>query len=270
MKDYYLINEISKLYGIGPDSLRYYEKIGIISPERSESGYRLYSLKDIYKLSIISDLRRLDFTMKQIKEYLDYQSVANTLELLREESAIIKEQVQSLIATELSINKRMRRITELSQIATGEFRESFIPERKCLQLRTRITKDEETDLAIQKLQRKHEDKIQAFGTQTIGAIPSMEAFRKGNYGVFSSVFFVLEEDTKFFDFSIPEGRYISLFYRGSYDQSPQKINAVFDFAEAKNFQLAGEPLELYHIDNRHTVVEKEFLTEIQVNVIDKE
>ena len=32
MKNYYKINEISKLYNIGVDSLRYYEEIGIHDP----------------------------------------------------------------------------------------------------------------------------------------------------------------------------------------------------------------------------------------------
>ena len=47
MKDYYKINEISKLYGIGVDSLRYYEKLGILRPRRDTNGYRLYDLKDM-------------------------------------------------------------------------------------------------------------------------------------------------------------------------------------------------------------------------------
>ena len=51
MQEYFKIGEISKLYGIGADSLRYYEKIGILRPERSESGYRHYSLQDIWKLN---------------------------------------------------------------------------------------------------------------------------------------------------------------------------------------------------------------------------
>lgn len=44
MKDYYKINEISNLYGIGVDSLRYYEKIGVLIPRRDTNGYRLYGL----------------------------------------------------------------------------------------------------------------------------------------------------------------------------------------------------------------------------------
>ncbi|MDL0195921.1 MerR family DNA-binding transcriptional regulator, partial [Clostridioides difficile] len=34
MKDYYKIGEISKIYGIGRDSLMYYEEIGILRPVR--------------------------------------------------------------------------------------------------------------------------------------------------------------------------------------------------------------------------------------------
>ncbi|MCZ1269333.1 MerR family transcriptional regulator, partial [Paenibacillus tundrae] len=62
MKNDYKINEISKLYGIGVDALRYYEKLGLLVPRRDGNGYRLYSLQDMYKLNIIRDLRQLDFT----------------------------------------------------------------------------------------------------------------------------------------------------------------------------------------------------------------
>ena len=85
LKDYYKISEISKLYGIGVDSLRYYEKLGIIKPYRDKNRYRLYSLKDMYKLNMIRDLRNLDFSMQQIKEYLEEQSIRNTIELLSHE-----------------------------------------------------------------------------------------------------------------------------------------------------------------------------------------
>ena len=47
MKNYYKIGEISKLYGIGTDSLRYYEELGILHPKRDSNGYRLYNLKDM-------------------------------------------------------------------------------------------------------------------------------------------------------------------------------------------------------------------------------
>lgn len=47
MKQYFKIGEISKLYQIGVDSLRYYEELGLLTPKRGKNGYRLYRLDDI-------------------------------------------------------------------------------------------------------------------------------------------------------------------------------------------------------------------------------
>ena len=52
MKKHFKIGEISKLYNIGVDSIRYYEEIGLIKPERSNSGYRYYSIHDIWRLNV--------------------------------------------------------------------------------------------------------------------------------------------------------------------------------------------------------------------------
>ena len=77
MKKYFKIGEISKLYNIGVDSIRYYEEIGIIHPERSSSGYRHYSIHDVWRLNVIRDLRSIGFTMEQIREYLDSHNTAS-------------------------------------------------------------------------------------------------------------------------------------------------------------------------------------------------
>ena len=96
MKDYYKINEIARLYGIGADSLRYYERLGLLSPRRDVNGYRLYSLKDMYKLTVIRGLRTLDFSMEQIREFLEGQCVDNTLGQLRREQDILEEKLREL------------------------------------------------------------------------------------------------------------------------------------------------------------------------------
>ena len=64
MKNLYQIQEICRLYHIGADSLRYYEKIGLIQPQRSEGNYRLYSLSDIWRLNVIRDMLKLGFSAR--------------------------------------------------------------------------------------------------------------------------------------------------------------------------------------------------------------
>lgn len=89
MKNEYMIKELARLYGVGTDTLRYYERLGLIRPRRGENGYRLYSLRDIYRLTIIRDLRQLGFSTDRISAYLDDLNISNTQALLEEEQGLV-------------------------------------------------------------------------------------------------------------------------------------------------------------------------------------
>ncbi|HBU82890.1 MAG TPA: MerR family DNA-binding transcriptional regulator [Paenibacillus sp.] len=269
MKNDYKINEISKLYGIGVDALRYYEKLGLLQPRRDGNGYRLYSLQDMYKLNIIRDLRQLDFTMQQIKAYLDQQSVENTLELLFTEQELIKEQIAKLETTQRIIQGRIKVLTDASSIQTGVYSIKTYPNRPCLQLNTRITRDEEMDYAIKKLHQKHNSHIPDFGNQLYGASVSLEELKHGVRDVFNSVFFIFSPDDSGkieYDYFLPAGDYLSLFYRGNYRQSHKKMLEVVAYANDKGLRLMGDPFEIYEIDNRDTIITEQFLTEIQLRI----
>lgn len=66
-----LINEIEKKVGITKNNIRFYEKVGLLSPKRDLSnGYRDYSESDINLIKKIISLRKLNFSIEQIKEIL--------------------------------------------------------------------------------------------------------------------------------------------------------------------------------------------------------
>lgn len=266
MKDYYKINEIARLYGIGQDSLRYYERLGLLSPRRDTNGYRLYNLKDMYKLTVIRDLRKLDFSMAQIREFLEGQCIANTLSQLRREQALLEEKLQEMQRRKSLIEKRIDGLEEAEKIETGKITLRELPERRCVRLEQYITKDEEMDFVIKKLHRQHEDRIQDLGTQTIGAFFAENVMREGVPNTYDSVFFVLEDGAGESDFALPAGRYASCFYRGGYGQNADQVRRMLDALREKGLSASGGAFELYRIDNRDTIREEEFLTEIQIPV----
>ena len=66
------IGEASKATGISVKMLRYYEEIGLVQPaQRTESGYRIYSDKNIATLRFVRRARDLGFQVKQIGALLD-------------------------------------------------------------------------------------------------------------------------------------------------------------------------------------------------------
>lgn len=264
MKDYYKINEISKLYGIGVDSLRYYEKLGILKPWRDVNGYRLYDLKDMYKLTVIRDLRKLDFSMAQIKEFLDGQCVDNTLSLLREEQELLDAQMTEIIRRKALIGKRISSLKKAQRMEDGKIVLKKTGSRRCVRIEQYITRDEEMDFVIRKLQKKYEDRIQDLGTQTIGAFFAMNDMERGITNSYESVFFVMENPEDEADFILPEGTYASLCYRGGYEQNADRVKELQAYIRQEGFAAAGTFFEIYRIDNRDTMREDEFLTEIQI------
>lgn len=70
-KERLLIGEVARLLGITPKAIRHYEKLGLLDePERSESGYRLYTASDLLRLHRISKLRTLGLSLRRIESIL--------------------------------------------------------------------------------------------------------------------------------------------------------------------------------------------------------
>lgn len=67
----YRIGELAKLCQIKTDTLRFYEKHGLLSPStRSEAGYRLYTDADLSRLKFILRAKSVGFTLNEIADLL--------------------------------------------------------------------------------------------------------------------------------------------------------------------------------------------------------
>ena len=275
IKGSYTISEVSRLFGIGIDSLRYYERLGIIAPRRAFNGYRHYELDDMFKLSLIKDLRRLDMPMKAIKDYLDQQNLASTRALLEKEERLLDERIAQLTADRAAVRARAQALAEASartvDAPTVERRAS----RACVELSAHIERDEEMDLLIQRLHRQYEHALPHLNMLEIGGRLSQQELRAGRANVYDSVFFVLEHndegavsgnETAPYDELLPAGDYLTLLYRGPYEQNAEVYRRMLAYASEHGLSLAEEPYEFYEIDNRDTANPDEFLTRIEIQV----
>jgi len=61
------IKQMAQMSGIPTDSLRYYDKLGIVSPKRAENGYRYYDEKDYTYLQYVSVMKYAHFSLSEIK-----------------------------------------------------------------------------------------------------------------------------------------------------------------------------------------------------------
>lgn len=267
MKDYYKIGEISKIYGIGRDSLMYYEEIGILKPFRDKNGYRMYKLSDIWRLNLIKELRSLNFPMKKIKEYLDDRNIESTKKILNKEISLIDEKIEELLSYKQNIMKRLDTINdELRNLKLYEIDLIYINKRKALELNANITKDEEFDFLIQKLQKDYENRFTILGNNNIGSSFCLDKIKQGIYNEFKSVFCFLEDEEEIYNIIFNEGYYLTLTYKGEYKNNKHYINKMFKYIEEKGYKVISDPIEIYKIDIHETEDINEFITEIQIPV----
>ena len=267
MKDYYKIGEISKIYGIGRDSLMYYEDIGILKPFRDKNGYRMYKLSDIWRLNLIKELRSLNFPMKKIKEYLDDRNIESTKEILNTEIILIDEKIEELLSYKQNIMKRLDTINdELRNLKLYEIDLVYINKRKSRELNANITKDEEFDFLIQKLQKDYENRFTILGNNNIGSSFCLDKIKQGIYNEFKSVFCFLEDEEEIYNIIFNEGYYLTLTYKGKYKNNKHYINKMFKYIEEKGYKIISDPIEIYKIDIHETEDINEFITEIQIPV----
>src|SRR5882757_1071201 len=65
------IGELAKRGGVGIDTVRYYERNGLLAPRtRLASGYRRYGELELARLRFIRRAQGLGFTLKEVKELL--------------------------------------------------------------------------------------------------------------------------------------------------------------------------------------------------------
>lgn len=266
-KRFFRIGEISRLFDIGIDSLRYYERIGILSPQRTPSGYRVYGLHDLYKLSLIKDLKSLGMSMAQIKTYLEKQSLENTIAMLEDERNHLEQSIKELTNKHALINQRIKLLNEHKNIDPDTVARIHRPERRCVTLSARIEQDEEMDYAISKLHHRFEHRIQSIGNLEIGAIFGSQEIREGRLNVFNAVFFILKDDEDDFDFAMPSGTYLTTWYRGTYSNNKQAFARLSSYIENHDLKTDGAPFEIYEIDNAETQNQDEFLTRVEVRLL---
>lgn len=98
------IGKLSRETGCSVETIRYYEKLGLIpAPHRSEGGHREYLKMHRSRLLFIRQSRDLGFSLAQVRELINLSEDADltcdtTLELVQSQLASVEEKIERLKA----------------------------------------------------------------------------------------------------------------------------------------------------------------------------
>ena len=102
--------EIAKLAGVNIETIRYYEKRGLIYPtDRTSAGYRLFDEESLKRLKFVKHAKELGFTLNEISELLE---LGKAPAACNEVQAEAREKLKS-IGKKIESLKKMEKTLEL-------------------------------------------------------------------------------------------------------------------------------------------------------------
>ncbi len=102
------IGEVARATGLPERTLRYYETIGLLRPQRSENGYRVFSDRDLAHISVLKRARALGFNLEDCRLLLslfqdEHRASADVKALARRRLEELDGQIAELEAKRRSL-----------------------------------------------------------------------------------------------------------------------------------------------------------------------
>ena len=108
------IAEVSEQYGMSADTLRYYERVGLIPPvHRIQSGIRDYNELDLQRVEFIKCMRSAGLPVEVLIEYMGLvqqgdKTIEARKEILKEQRNLVAERIKEMQKTLELLNHKIQ------------------------------------------------------------------------------------------------------------------------------------------------------------------
>lgn len=271
LKDKFTIGEFAKLKNITSETLRYYDRVGLLKPIKTDekTGYRYYSILQYERLSTILELRQLGMSIEEIKKYFDNRNLNQSINILKQKYNELEEKIKELKALEKSTKEKIKHLEYISKVDhSEEIIIKNIEKRYVITFDREIFNEVELNYSYVELENELNEIAPIVGSNRYGAIIG----EKSSNNIIERVFklFLFIDDTGNMDENkikiIPKGDYVCMYYKGFIWDISSKIEKMIKFIEKENYEICGDIIEIVQIDISVTDIDDEELFEIQIPV----
>ena len=270
MEMLFSIGDMAKLFHLSVSSLRHYETVGLLRPERidPDTGYRYYSTRQFEVLNTIRYLRALDLPLKEIDDFLQNRDIDRMEEKLRQQKAAVMEKQQELQRIARKIDNRLQQLA-LAQTAVLDKIE-LVQAPACrmvwLEGSLKINKYVDMETPIGRLLRFDAEAVVFI--EKVGVGISAEHLQESSFSQYDGIFLVLDAEDRFQGETLllPETTCVRVRFRGSHPQSPKQYEKLLAYLHENRLEVAGFSREITMVDEGLTSDTEKFLTEISIPV----
>lgn len=276
MNDSYIsITELAKLRKVSSETLRYYDRVGLLKPAYidPQTRYRYYTIRQSEELGVIRELRDLGMSIEEIQNYLEDCNLEKSVQMLSQYYSRLQDDIERNLRICRNISKKLAYLGGLTSLkGIGSPYIKHFPERYMLTFGNEAGGPNKHTYVLSKLEGYLNDLAPVLAKDCVGIYAGEELLEQSeNYVYGTPMVFVDKDDIKpeahEIMRTIPEGDYVCLDYHGGrlekYDPCFEKVKKCI-----KNNKMVVNGLiyQVYKIDVTLTQNRDETLMEIQVPV----
>lgn len=264
------IGQVSSLLNISAKTLRYWDMIDLFKPSEIDknTGYRYYSSKQFYQLSLIKYLKCLGVPVSEIKRNLYEMDAGLLLPLLQKQIEVNYERIKELE----DIEEKFWDICKDIEIAleTTE-RENvcvkYYPEREIIFVKEKITNRLDLERAFRKLEKLLIGNPVLLYSYVFISI-SKEDLLQRKFCEYNSAFLSAEHYQTMDKNNItilPAGEFVCVEFWGDFIKTEYYYGLALDFIEKNNYIICGDAFRRNVIPSYREQTQEQ-LVEIQIQV----
>lgn len=267
MDNLFSIGELSKYQNISKQTLIFYDKIGLFRPAYVDpnNGYRYYSSKQIDYLDTILIMKKIGFSLTEIREHMQHYNIDSSLITLRKQVTAIDRQIEEL---HLIRSRLLHRCTQMEN--------------------AKIYKEKENAVIIEKIDAQYilfHEVEQPYSLREIsiatkkcfagsfqkglpiffqcGVVVPFQRIIEGRFTEAEFAFLPIEKTNQVNNIKrLPAGECVSIYHVGDYLSIGRSYQKILDYCKSHSIQIVSDSYEFCIIDYITTFDENEYITKI--------
>ena len=274
MKNLFSIGELSKLQNISRQTLIFYDKIGLFCPAYTDpnNGYRYYSAKQIDYLDTICIMKKIGFSLEEIKEYMKSYTLDNSIITLRKQLSVLEQQIEELQMIKSRVEHRCSQLEHA--VSIREVSDDIMVEnvdKQCI-LVQKVNAPyslEQVSIATKEcFVRSFKEQLPVFFKS--GAIVPYSRIRQQRYTEASFAFLPIDIMSNIDGtMELPDGQCVCTYHTGDYYSIGCSYERLLAYCSDNKLDIISDSFEFAVNDYLSTKDENEYITKIMFYVKNK-
>ncbi len=270
MDNLFSIGELAKFQNISKQTLIFYDKIDLFKPSYvdPENGYRYYTSGQLDYLDTILIMKKIGFSLKEIKNHMKNYTTENSLAFLNRQLTVINDKIQELSLIKSRVQHRCDEIKKACESASSIPELCQIEDSYILYHNVKPPFDmREISLATKKCYAQSSSCNLPVFFQCGVSVP-LAHINSGDYTKASLAFLTTENTSLVSNIrKLPAGLTVSLCHFGNYYSSiADSYRILLAFCDEQHLEIISDSYEFCINDYITSKNEEEFITKIMFYV----